>query len=517
VKILYLGHAGFYVETDEGSILCDPWFNPAYFGSWWPFPANDHLDPRRIAHPTYLYISHLHQDHFDPAFLAEHVDKAARVILPAYPLPALEDALRRIGFTHFVTAPDGELIPLGKRLRVAIRAYTAPADGPLGDSCLFVDDGRTRLLNLNDAHPRDVDALLAWGPLDALCLQFSGAIWYPMVYDLSPEDMKARGREKRRNEMERAATFVRLLKPRHIFPSAGPAGFLDPDLFHFNDLDKDETNIFPDQTVFLDELRRRNLAEGHLILPGTEIELDGGTCGLTHHVPGESPETIFGNKADYLRRYQARAWTRLTAERASWPKARPTLLQQLAERLEPIMAIADLTARRIHASVVLDWGDGAAELDFRRRRVTAWDGQAVPYSFRISGSLLQACLDQALVDWVNSLFLSCRFRARREGEYNEAIYTFFKCLSPERIQYAEGYWMESAAEQELWRYGPWLIQRRCPHLKADLQRFAHVDQHGVLTCRMHGWRFDLDTGRCLNAADRVLYRRRVDESPAAER
>jgi UDP-MurNAc hydroxylase len=30
VKITSLGHAGLFIETRHGSILCDPWFNPAY-------------------------------------------------------------------------------------------------------------------------------------------------------------------------------------------------------------------------------------------------------------------------------------------------------------------------------------------------------------------------------------------------------------------------------------------------------------------------------------------------------
>jgi UDP-MurNAc hydroxylase len=111
------------------------------------------------------------------------------------------------------------------------------------------------------------------------------------------------------------------------------------------------------------------------------------------------------------------------------------------------------------------------------------------------------------VDWVNSLFLSFRFMARRDGPYNEAVYTFFKCLSPERIQYAEGYWLETHATTELWEVNGYAVQRRCPHLKADLSRFGSVDANDVLTCRMHGWQFDLATGRCLNASDRRLYRR----------
>ena len=32
------------VETAAGSILCDPWFVPAFFGAWFVFPRNDELD-----------------------------------------------------------------------------------------------------------------------------------------------------------------------------------------------------------------------------------------------------------------------------------------------------------------------------------------------------------------------------------------------------------------------------------------------------------------------------------------
>ena len=50
----------------------------------------------------------------------------------------------------------------------------APTDGPIGDSALIVDDGETRLLNMNDSRPPDPDHLLALGPIDILFLQFSG-------------------------------------------------------------------------------------------------------------------------------------------------------------------------------------------------------------------------------------------------------------------------------------------------------------------------------------------------------
>ena len=73
-----IGHAGILIDTVDGSILCDPWFLPAFFGSWFVFPRNDQLSAElmeRIEHPTYLYISHLHADHLDEPWLTDHVDR----------------------------------------------------------------------------------------------------------------------------------------------------------------------------------------------------------------------------------------------------------------------------------------------------------------------------------------------------------------------------------------------------------------------------------------------------------
>jgi UDP-MurNAc hydroxylase len=109
-------------------------------------------------------------------------------------------------------------------------------------------------------------------------------------------------------------------------------------------------------------------------------------------------------------------------------------------------------------------------------------------------------------DWVNELFLSCRFQASRKGPYNEYIYTFFKSLSEEHMTYVEGYYAESSDVTDLAKAEGYAVQRHCPHLKADLTRFGTVDG-GVLTCSMHGWQFDLASGRCLTSDDRKLVAR----------
>jgi UDP-MurNAc hydroxylase len=106
-------------------------------------------------------------------------------------------------------------------------------------------------------------------------------------------------------------------------------------------------------------------------------------------------------------------------------------------------------------------------------------------------------------DWVNTIFLSTRFRAWRVGGYNEYLYTFFKCLTGERIAYADGWFAETHDDAASVTMDGWEIQRRCPHLKADLSKFGVVEGN-TLTCNLHGWQWNLENGRCLTARGHQL-------------
>lgn len=80
----------------------------------------------------------------------------------------------------------------------------------------------------------------------------------------------------------------------------------------------------------------------------------------------------------------------------------------------------------------------------------------------------------------------------------------------EPMTYIEGFYAESADATALARADGHTIQRHCPHREADLTRFGTVTD-GTLTCQMHGWQFDLTTGRCLNSAGK-LQSRLTDQS-----
>lgn len=529
MQVTSIGHAGFRIDTAAGSILCDPWVNPAYFGAWFPFPDNSTLDWDALGDCDYLYVSHLHKDHFDPQHLRAHVDKDAVVLLPDYPVPDLRRELEKLGFHRFLETTDSVKHPVsGPKgdLEVMIVALRAPADGPIGDSGLVVSDGKTTAFNMNDSRPVNLEVLhTEFGHIDIHMLQYSGAIWYPMVYDMPARAKEAFGIQKRQRQMDRCRQYIAQVGASWVVPSAGPPCFLDPQLRGLNDDHGDPANIFPDQMVFLDQMRAHGQDHGLLMVPGSIGDFTGSQLNsLTHPIPTPDVEAIFTTgKTDYLADYAARMEPVLAAEKASWaPAGGESLLEPLRATFEPIMMQSDQICDGIGYPVELrleaggrqgagpateqETGQQTVVLDFPKRAVR----EPIPdekfrYGFAIAPELVRTVLRDNEPDWVNTIFLSTRFRAWRVGGYNEYLYTFFKCLTDERIAYADGWFAEVHDDTASITLDGWEIQRRCPHLKADLSSFGVVEGT-TLTCNLHGWQWNLENGRCLTSRGHELRR-----------
>ena len=508
-----LGHAGILIEAGSSKILCDPWFVPAFFGSWFVFPRNDQLEAEllaKIESPTHLYISHIHGDHLDEAFLASHVNRDAIVLLPDFPSHELERRLSNLGFTKFVKTENGKEIAIDTETKIAIHVETSITDGPGGDSALVVSDKTARLVNQNDCRTGDLDALRSHGPIDLHWLQYSGAIWYPMVYEQDATTKLNLARAKVESQFARALKYVERLDARAVVPSAGPPCFLDEDLFHLNMITGNETSIFPDQTKFLERLRNLGRESDILAIPGTEIEISPEKINVSPPKNVDVSE-IFTHKEKYLRRYQADWSEWLQTEKSKWSTAssnhQTDLVAELQAWFEPLLAICPALRAGIGANCLIRTRDNEILINFQEGKIEKFIDQSFGFRFDIPHELLETIVHQKAVDWSNSFFLSCRFTAWRSGEFNEYLYNFFKSLSVERMTRAE----HEAAERlnfnkdlsEEIEIGDYVMQRKCPHRQADLSVFGEIDGN-TLTCSLHGWRFDLTNGRCLNAEDRPL-------------
>ncbi|MCB0968201.1 MAG: Rieske 2Fe-2S domain-containing protein [Ilumatobacter sp.] len=508
-----IGHAGILIETEAGSILCDPWFVPAFFGSWFVFPRNDQLSDdllERIEHADYLYITHLHADHHDEPWLREHLRRDIPILLPGYPTKEQQRTLAKLGFTNFIRTEDQVEMELAPGLTIAIHTEVSITDGPGGDSAMVVSDGETRIVNQNDCRTTDLAALGSHGPVDLHWLQYSGAIWYPMVYEYPDDVMRTLVDNKVESQFTRAMRYVDTLRPRAVVPSAGPPAFLDDDLWHLNVIEGDELSIFPDQRSFMSRLAGHG-HRGILAIPGTEIEVTPDDITITHPIPDADVERIFAEKEDYLRRYQADWKPWLDDLKAGWNPPSTDLIATLKAWWEPLLRMAPTLRGAVGANCLIRTGDLEILIDFPNGEVRPYDDEDYEFRFTIPRALVETVAAQKAVDWSNSLLLSARFSAWRAGDFNEYLYNFFKSLSVERMRRTEAEAIrklnpptETEPEIEL---GDYVVQRRCPHRNADLSVFGEIEAGAdgdVLVCTLHGWKFDCETGRCLTSTDHPL-------------
>ncbi len=524
VRATSIGHAGILIESAAGSILCDPWFEPAFFASWFVFPRNDRLDADlldRIERADFLYVSHLHGDHHDESWLRRNLSRDIPVLLPDYPTGEQRRRMEALGFTTFLPTTDGVEVEIAPGLTVAVHVETSITDGPGGDSALVVSDGESRIVNQNDCRTTDLAALASHGPVDLHWLQYSGAIWYPMVYEMPADEKLELCRAKVESQGARAMRYVESIGARAVVPSAGPPVFLDDELAHLNMIEGDEASIFPDQRWFLDRLS----AGGHtgvLAVPGTTIEVSPSAIDVRHPMEDTEIDAIFSDKAAYLDAYLADWADWIGEQRASWSRPGTDLVGALADWWVPLMESAPTVCAAIGAPCVIRTDDLEILIDFPNAKVldaSEHPGAAPGFRFDIGRDLLETVVAERAVDWSNSLLLSCRFTAWRAGDYNEYLYNFLKSLSVERMRRTEA---EAASKRrgdgddlsDEVEIGDFIVQRKCPHRRADLSVFGEIDGDD-LVCTLHGWRFDTTTGECRTSGDHPLRIRRSNDAPTA--
>src|SRR5205085_9742059 len=131
-------------------------------------------------------------------------------------------------------------------------------------------------------------------------------------------------------------------------------GVRHDDVFAFSDFADRPSNSFCDQTVFLDYMREHGGGNGHLVIPGTRIELRGRECSVAHPFPDQEVERIFTDKRSYLTAYKARKQPLIDSIKASWPRGEVDITAALKEWFEPLLEIGDLTCAGVNARVLLD-------------------------------------------------------------------------------------------------------------------------------------------------------------------
>ncbi|WP_338866015.1 Rieske 2Fe-2S domain-containing protein [Myxococcus stipitatus] len=504
MRITFLGHAGFAVETASSVVVMDPWLSErgAFDSAWMQLPRNHHLAPRVRAlletpgRERYLYVSHEHKDHFDPEFLATLQRRDFTVVIPRFLRSELQDVFAKYGCKRVIACEDGREVPIkGGYIKLFVSEQ-----GTNRDSAVMVRGDGQCFLNLNDCKLHDRLARIAEeeGPVDVFTAQFSGAIWHPTCYEYSPETYAAISLKKRESKFEAVARALEALRPRAYLASAGPACFLDPALFHLN---LEKVNIFPNATQLFGFLDQRLPSSGLKKLePMPGDVLDAGTLD---YVSLDGERLTAERFESYLRAYAADMAhlfreRRRNMLRAEVDEIHARLRVELQRKLD-LLELHERVGMPLYVELT-ELPQRLLRVDFRARRVDEVPAihESTRYSMKVSAVDLVRVLDRKLT-WEDFL-LSFRLKLSRSPDVYEPILHGFLGVEIEDLRaFCEGVRStESQRERTVVEAGGrrFTVQRFCPHQGADLSE-GWVEEGRYLVCPRHRWRFDLeDGGRC---------------------
>lgn len=185
IDIRYIYSACVVIQTPDIRVLCDPWMTEgAFYGAWYHFPpVKEPL--RQIGNVDAIYISHIHQDHYDPSFLREYFEHygVKDVLIADFKKNYLARRMEADGFSP-------EIVRSREIGNTTLRIIPDSGDNIFDvDSCLIVkfwDGSRSHcVVNLNDCRFEEgfFSILKAEaGPIDILLTPYTGAGPYPQTY-----------------------------------------------------------------------------------------------------------------------------------------------------------------------------------------------------------------------------------------------------------------------------------------------------------------------------------------------
>lgn len=229
------------VEDSDVRILCDPWLvDGEYYGSWYHYPPLE-FHPEEFNDVDFIYISHVHPDHFSRKTLL-HLDKDIPVIIHKFESGFLKNNIEKLGFKVMELRHNYRAhLKNGLNIRILSADNCDPRlcskffgcgsfEPKLGltslDTMCVIDNGEHNVVNTNDC-PYDLSysALQIikgnYPDIDFLLVGYSGAGPYPQCFNMNVKEIEVACKNKKQEFLAQAEMYINVLKPKFYMPFAG--------------------------------------------------------------------------------------------------------------------------------------------------------------------------------------------------------------------------------------------------------------------------------------------------------
>lgn len=242
MKVQFFKSSTTVIEANGVKILTDPWLvDGEYYGSWYHVPPFS-FEPALFDDIDFIYISHIHPDHFSRETL-KRLNNKIPVLIHSYEVKFLKRNIESLGF-EVRELPNNQRTHL--RDGVHINIFAADNCNPelcmkhfgcgrieskFGstqiDSLSVIDADGYAVLNINDcpfglARHCATEIREQYGTIDFMLVGYAGAGPYPQCFsNLSDEEKQNAAARKREQFLKQGVDFLQLFQPRYFMPFAG--------------------------------------------------------------------------------------------------------------------------------------------------------------------------------------------------------------------------------------------------------------------------------------------------------
>ncbi len=231
MKIKWINHAGFLIESGNTRLVCDPWIEGTAFDNGWKLLSPTAFQYTDFENITHIWFSHEHPDHFSPMNIkkiAPEVRSQITVLYQTTDDKKVVEFCKKAGFKSVVELPPSKWYSVAPDFEVMNQ------NDKDGDSWLAVNAEGLKLFNLNDVVSYRTDAALQRleqlvGKIDVLFTQFSYASWVGNKSDLAFRKQCA---QEKITDIEQQ---IRILNPKYVVPFASFVWFCHEENFYVNE------------------------------------------------------------------------------------------------------------------------------------------------------------------------------------------------------------------------------------------------------------------------------------------
>lgn len=233
MKITHFSNSFISVSAQGERMVCDPWVGKANASGWQSFPEFSGADLREhLADVRWVYLSHLHDDHFHPETLKQCSLLDREFIIKRFQSPVLRERLKRLGVTRIHEIEPFTVQQFGAFELVIYPQMTSNSSGLEDDvnydldTSIAIKAGGSVFFNQVD-NPLSLQDLARirdhiaehLGTIDVACLMSGAASEYPHLFlGIDQAGEKRRLVERSLHDL---GDWLRVLKPSYFFPAGG--------------------------------------------------------------------------------------------------------------------------------------------------------------------------------------------------------------------------------------------------------------------------------------------------------